>query len=107
MKKSNRDKRRKFLSILGIAGVAAGSAPSQWVTPVINAVILPAHAQTSVMCVADATVGGPLIGHPSGAANCQDACEAEATAQSAQLCAVAESLDGLGATQCGCDLDLP
>ena len=104
MNKPTNNNRRKLLGVLGFAGVAA--APTQWVTPVINAVLLPAHAQTSI-CVTDINAGGPLIGHPSGAANCQDACEAEATDQSAQLCAVTESLDGFGATQCGCDLDLP
>ena len=104
MNKPSINNRRKLLGVIGLAGVAA--APAQWVTPVINAVILPAHAQTSI-CTTDTMIGGPLIGHPSGAANCQDACEAEATDQSAQLCAVTESLDGLGATQCDCDLDLP
>ena len=81
--------------------------PAKWSKPIIDSVILPAHAQTSVLCVTDVTVGGPLIGHPSGAATCQAACEAEAAAQSAQLCSVTETVDSLGATQCGCDLDLP
>jgi hypothetical protein len=107
MNRQKNDDRRKLLSVLGLTSVAVVAAPAQWVTPVINAVMLPAHAQTSVMCTTDITVGGPLIGHSSGAASCQEACEAEAFDQSAQLCAVNESLDGLGGTQCGCDLDLP
>ena len=72
----------------------------------MNAVVLPAHAQTS-MCITDTMVGGPLAGNPSGATTCQAACEAEAAAQNAQLCNVTETVDAMGATQCGCDLDLP
>ena len=99
--------RRQLLLALSATGIfVSGVAPKQWTTPIINSVMLPAHAQTSV-CMTDATVGGPLIGNSSGALNCQDACEAEATDQNAQLCAVEESVDGNGATQCSCDLDLP
>ena len=44
--------RRKFaISLLSVAGLA--SAPTQWTAPVVNAVILPAHAQTS--CTAPIT----------------------------------------------------
>ena len=92
----------RFVS--GIAVIA--SLPSEWSKPVIDSVLLPAHAQTSA-CSTETTVGGPLIGHPSGALNCQEACESEAASQSAELCAVSESVDGSGATQCACDLDLP
>ena len=44
--------RRKFaIALLSVAGLA--SAPTQWTAPVVNAVILPAHAQTS--CTAPIT----------------------------------------------------
>jgi hypothetical protein len=99
--------RRKLITAIGIGSIASLVAPSKWSKPIVDAVILPAHAQTSMMCVTDTTVGGPLIGNASGATTCQAACEAEATAQSAQLCAVTETLDSGGATICGCDLDLP
>ncbi|MEM7358798.1 MAG: hypothetical protein AAF431_06865 [Pseudomonadota bacterium] len=97
--------RRKLIGLLGIGGAAAVAAPAKWSKPVIDAVLLPAHAQTS--CVTDTTVGGPLIGNASGAMNCQDACEAEATSQGAQLCSVSETLNAANEVQCGCDLDLP
>jgi len=102
----NMANRRRVLSLMGAGALLGTTAPKQWVAPIINAVVLPAHAQTS-MCVTDITVGGPLAGHPSGAATCQAACEAEAVAQNAQLCAVNEFVDGGGATQCDCELDLP
>ena len=99
--------RRKLLLAFGTTGiVAAGMAPKKWSTPVINSVVLPAHAQTSI-CVTDTTRAGPLIGHPSGAMNCADACDSEATSLSGQLCNVEETVDGMGATQCSCDIDLP
>jgi hypothetical protein len=93
------DRRRLF------GALAITTATAVWHTPIINAVILPAHAQTSI-CVTDTTVGGPLAGHPSGAANCQAACEAEAISQNAQLCAVTETNTPSG-IDCECDLDLP
>lgn len=97
--------RRKLLTAIGVTGVAATAAPASWYKPVIQSVVLPAHAQTS--CVTDSVVGGPLVGNPSGAATCQEACEAEAAAQNANLCSVEETQDAQGATQCGCSLDLP
>lgn len=99
--------RRKLITAIGIGSIASLAAPSKWSKPIVDAVILPAHAQTSMMCVTDTTVGGPLVGNASGATTCQAACEAEATAQSAQLCAVTETLDSGGETICGCGLDLP
>lgn len=89
---------------LTVAAATLALAPL-WSKPVVNAVILPAHAQTS-LCTTDVTVGGPLAGNPSGATTCQAACEAEATANNAQLCAVRETPTATG-TDCSCDLDLP
>jgi len=97
--------RRKLLG-LALLGGSSLVLPSRWSKPIMNAVVLPAHAQTS-MCITDTMVGGPLAGNPSGATTCQAACEAEAAAQNAQLCNVTETVDAMGATQCGCDLDLP
>jgi hypothetical protein len=103
-----RHQRRKLILALGATGmVIGGFAPKQWTRPIVNAVVLPAHAQTSTTCVTDSTVGGPLIGNPYGATNCQEACEAEAADLGAALCSVEETVDGSGATQCGCDIDLP
>ena len=52
----NRDKRRQLLQTLVASGAIAGSAlPSQWRKPVVNSVILPAHAQTSGLAF-----GGPI-----------------------------------------------
>lgn len=109
-KKPYNHDRRKLLSLIGVSGIAAAAVPSSWVTPAINAVVLPAHAQTSeapAMCETDSQAGGPLIGNASGATTCQEACEAEAAAQGAELCAVTETQDAMGDTQCGCDLDQP
>jgi len=83
---------------LGLASVTLLSPV--WSQPVIKAVVLPAHAQTS-MCITDMTVGGPLAGNASGATTCQAACEAEAA-----LCEVRETPTVTG-TDCACDLDLP
>ncbi len=101
--------RRKVITrSLVVGGAAAYFVPKQWSKPMLDSVILPAHAQTSAtMCVTDTTVGGPLLGNPSGATSCQAACQAEADTQSAQLCLVTESVDSSGATQCDCELDLP
>ncbi len=82
------------------------SVASVWSSPIVTAVVLPAHAQTSMMCVTDTNVGGPLAGNSSGATSCQAACEFEATSQNAQLCDVRETTTASG-TDCSCDLDLP
>ena len=98
--------RRRLLLPLGAIGVVS-ALPGQWSKPFVNAVVLPAHAQTS-MCMPDTQVGGPLAGHPSGASSCQAACEAEAADLNAQLCEVTETTDAAtGAVQCSCDIDLP
>ena len=96
--------RRNLLVVGGAVSVGVAATPAAWKTPIINQVMIPAHAQTS-MCVADTSVGGPLAGHPSGALTCEAACEAEATALNGQLCSFSETIDGSGATQCGCEID--
>ncbi len=98
--------RRKLLTMIGGGSAIALAIPAGWVKPVLSSVVLPAHAQTS-LCTVDTVVGGPLIGHPSGASTCQAACEFEADAESAQLCNVTESLDSSNAVICSCELDLP
>lgn len=42
--------RRQWLKTVGVTGVAAAALPSRWTTPVINSIVLPAHAQTSTAC---------------------------------------------------------
>ncbi|GAA6138995.1 hypothetical protein NBRC116583_27420 [Arenicella sp. 4NH20-0111] len=96
-------KKRK---LLGLA-TATLLAPI-WSKPLINAVILPAHAQTSVaMCTTDTTVGGPLAGNASGATTCQAACEFEADAigPDAEVCEVRETTNASGGVDCACDID--
>jgi len=41
--------RRSFLekSVLISAGLGAGSIPREWITPIVNSIILPTHAQMS------------------------------------------------------------
>ncbi|RBP48544.1 hypothetical protein [Arenicella xantha] len=88
-----------------LVGISAAAVLSPlWSKPLINAVVLPAHAQTS-MCVTDITVGGPLAGNASGATSCQAACDAEASSRGALLCDVRETDTGNG-IDCACDLDL-
>lgn len=96
--KSMDSSKRKLIKGISVASV--------WSSPIVTAVILPAHAQTSMMCVTDTTVGGPLSGNPNGATSCQAACEFEAISQNAQLCDVRETTTASG-TDCSCDLDLP
>lgn len=93
--------RRKALATLGLI-----TTIDIWSRPLINTVVLPTHAQTSQVCEVDSVVGGPLIGHPSGASNCQDACEFEAELQDAELC-LAETIETSSGTDCSCELDLP
>lgn len=47
MKKNELSRRRLLRSIAAGAGVAATTLPKTWVTPVVDSVMLPAHAQTS------------------------------------------------------------
>jgi hypothetical protein len=106
-KQGNFLERRRLLTCITVGGAAGIAMPAAWVSPIINSVVLPAHAQTSAACVTDAQAGGPLLGNASGATSCQAACEAEAATQGAQLCSVTETIDSASAVQCGCDLDLP
>ncbi|GHA18240.1 hypothetical protein GCM10008090_29770 [Arenicella chitinivorans] len=89
-------------ALFGLATTAA-LAPL-WAKPVVNTIVLPAHAQTSV-CVTDTTVGGPLAGAPDNPPNCQVACEAEAARENALLCEVRETPTDSG-TDCACDIDV-
>jgi len=101
--------KRKLLSLGGVTALAI-AAPTSWTKPLVNSVMLPAHAQTSaldpMMCTTVTTVGGPLQGNASGATTCQAACEDEAAAQNAELCDVRETATATG-TDCACDFDLP
>ena len=109
IRKTSKLSRRKVLTLsLITSGAALSALPARWSKPVLSSIVLPAHAQTSAnMCMTDTTVGGPLLGNPSGATTCQAACEVEASDRGAQLCDVNEFVDSSGATQCDCDLDLP
>jgi len=104
MKKTKLDSnKRKLLGLTSLTLLAP-----LWSKPLINAVILPAHAQTSAaMCVADTTVGGPLVGNASGATTCQAACEFEADAigPNAEVCEVNEITNSSGGVDCACDID--
>ena len=97
--------RRRLITCLSAGGLAVGVVPAQWSRPLVDSVLLPAHAQTTT-CVTNSRVSGPLLGHPSKAENCQDACEAQAMDQGAQLCEVTETMDDAGAVQCACDLQM-
>ena len=104
MKKIEIDTHKRKL--LGLTAVTL-TAPI-WSKPLINAVILPAHAQTSAaMCMTDTTVGGPLAGNASGATSCAAACEFEADAISptAEVCEVRETINSSGGIDCACDID--
>ena len=48
--KPQSDSRRRLLTGLGLAATAG--IPTRWTRPVVEAVILPAHAQTSIPCSA-------------------------------------------------------
>lgn len=57
-KKSTGNQRRKALKAIGVGGVLAGTIPAIWTRPVVKAIILPAHAQTSPPAPACGS-GGP------------------------------------------------
>jgi len=80
--------RRKILYLAGVSGGVISAGAGTWAKPVINAVVLPAHAQTT--CLVDTIVGGPLAGNPHNASSCRTACQAEAIVQDAKLCGFEE-----------------
>jgi hypothetical protein len=79
--------------------------PTKWSKPIVNAVLLPAHAQMSTaMCNANLTRQGPIEGNPYGATNCTDACNGSAMQEDAKLCSV-ESRIIAGKEECFCHMD--
>jgi hypothetical protein len=61
--KDSRNARRKLLSSIVAGGGALGATkllPSEWTTPLVESVLLPAHAQTT------SAIGSPLGGFSSG-----------------------------------------
>lgn len=56
--------RRKILTAAGLIGVAGSQLPSGWTKPLVNSVILPAHAQTSG-CSAEDVAGNWAFSVPS------------------------------------------
>ena len=42
--------KRRVLKSVALAGAAAAVLPSQWKKPVLNSIVLPAHAQSSPIC---------------------------------------------------------
>ena len=51
--------RRQLLKSLGISAAGAAMMPNRWSQPVVESVILPAHARTSVMAMLNGVVDGP------------------------------------------------
>ena len=54
----NKDTRRSLLKKLAVGGIAGAAIPTKWSKPVIDAVVLPAHAQTSNETVVGGGGGG-------------------------------------------------
>lgn len=52
--------RRRCLKTFGLTSVAMAALPSRWTTPVVNSVVLPAHAMTTLT---DPSCG-PLVAEP-------------------------------------------
>lgn len=82
--------------------------PLAWHQPIVNIILLPAHATTTAIeaCEANEETGGPLIGNPYGASSCTEACEALSTDIGGELCAVEETTTSSG-VQCICRVSLP
>ncbi len=60
-KKPSNESRRKILHTGAIAAGVLAAAKTEWAKPVLNSVILPAHAQTSAQTIAElATATGDL-----------------------------------------------
>lgn len=43
----NSSKRRRFVKLIGVSGATSSAYLSEWSKPIVNSLILPAHAQTS------------------------------------------------------------
>ena len=56
------DSRRSLLKKLAVGGIAGAAMPAQWSRPVIDTVILPAHAQTSDTTIRGGGGGGGAPG---------------------------------------------
>ena len=56
------DSRRSLLKKLAVGGLAGAAMPSQWSRPVIDSVVLPAHAQTSDITIRAGGGGGSAPG---------------------------------------------
>ena len=55
---------RNLLAGTGVVATGAQLAPTSWLRPVVNTVVLPAHAQTSMVTTNDSisgTVGTPIV----------------------------------------------
>ena len=102
----NENQRRKLLQGVLLGTLAAPAVlPSRWSKPLVNAVLLPAHAQTSAaVCNANLTTQGPIEANPFGATNCNDACESSAMEVDAKLCTV-ESRIIADKEECFCHMD--
>lgn len=50
--------RRKAVQTIGASGVLAGTIPGNWTKPVVEAIILPAHAKTSIASAPEAVPPG-------------------------------------------------
>ncbi len=109
---ADNDPRRDLLKKLAIGGVAGAALPAQWSKPVIDSVMLPAHAQTTTGTVTGGGGGGgtgpgPSAGEslldyfvsPAEAAVVSDYC---ATISIQAVAGVAQSilLTGLGFNAC-------
>lgn len=64
MKKKNQKKQPRRAALVNIGGafVATSMLPSKWITPVINAVVLPAHGQMSEVIPVRAKLSGVVDG---------------------------------------------
>lgn len=59
-KRNTMNSKRKSLKALATLGVGVAATPSAWKQPIVNSIILPAHAQTSDTDVPAATNGPPV-----------------------------------------------
>ncbi len=103
--KNNKQRRMLMQQVLLGTLAAPVVLPTSWSKPVVNAVLLPAHAQMSAaVCNANLTTQGPIEGNPFGATNCTDACNSSAMEIDAKLCTV-ESRIIAGKEECFCNMD--